>query len=525
MTWFARSRRLTATAVLALTGLAVPALLSGCMGGAGGSVPAAKPLPTAVQSTPTDDPATDPQFARYYRQKITWSSCGSGFQCGTVTVPVDWAAPAGATIRLALKRLPAGGTRVGSLLVNPGGPGVSGISFVEQARQQFGGAVRNAFDIVGWDPRGVGKSAPVDCYTVAQVDHYVAMDATPDTPAEVNALVAGSKDLGSECQRKVGALLGHVDTLSTVKDMDVMRAVLGDARLSYYGASYGTFIGAWYAEEFPWRVGRLVLDGAVDPSLTTEQYAAGQAEGFYRGLRSFIADCLKQGSSCPLRGTVDDAIHQLDVLIRQADQNPLRTDDPQGRMLTESLFLVGVAMAMYLEQLWPTLVKGLQEAVKGDGSTLLSLADLYYERDNPQAYTRTLAANAAIYCLDHPDTDTPQQAAQLAAELEKKYPPQGSAMGWGVIGCSVWPIKPVMTPRRLTAPGAAPILVVGTTGDPATPYQWAKSLAAQLSSGRLLTWEGSGHTAYGQGSPCVAKVVESYLVAGMVPARDTTCTK
>ncbi|HET9656917.1 MAG TPA: alpha/beta hydrolase [Kineosporiaceae bacterium] len=525
MTWLAGPRRNTPTAVLAAVAVTAPLLLGGCVGGSGSgtgpSVPPAVPLPSTASAT--SDPANRPELAKFYGQPLNWSRCGGGFDCAKVTVPVDWAQPDGPTIQLAVKRLPAAGKKIGSMLVNPGGPGVSGLSFVDQARTQFGEHVRDSFDIVGWDPRGVGKSAPINCYSVAQVDKYVAQDATPDTPAEVDALVQAGKDLGAACQRAAGDLLGHIDTLSTVKDMDVLRAVLKDSRLSYYGASYGTFIGAWYAQEFPWRVGRLVLDGAVDPSLTTDQYTEGQAEGFYRGLRAFVADCQKKGS-CPLRGSVDDGIKQLGDLIQAADQNPLRTNDKSGRKLTESLFLVGVAMAMYLDQLWPTLVRGLTEAQQGDGSTLLTLADAYYERDDPTAYTGTLGANAAIFCLDHPDPDTPAQAAQLAARLQQKYPPEGGAIGWGVLGCAQWPIKPVLTPQKLTATGAAPILVVGTTGDPATPYAWAKSLAAQLGSGRLLTWEGSGHTAYGQGSTCVVKVVESYLVAGVVPARDTTCT-
>jgi pimeloyl-ACP methyl ester carboxylesterase len=526
MTWLARARRPLPIAVFALAVLTGPVVLAGCVSQPGrqGDAPTASPLPTASAGPAASDPATRPELARFYQQRMSWATCGEGFQCARVTVPVDWSQPAGATIELAVKRLPASGKKIGSMLINPGGPGVSGLGFVGRAKEQFGRPVREVFDVVGWDPRGVGESAPVSCFDVAQVDRYVTVDPTPDTPAEVAMLQATARELGEACQRRNDALLGQVDTLSTVKDMDVLRAVLGDSRLSYYGASYGTFLGAWYAQQYPWRVGRLVLDGAVDPSLTTEQYAAGQAEGFYRGLRAFIANCQSRGK-CPLRGSVDDGIAQLGELITAADQNPLRTKDKEGRVLTESLFLVGVAMAMYVERFWPTLVKGLTEAIQGDGSTLLSLADLYYERDDPKAYTGTLAANAAIYCLDHPDQATADQAKALAETLQKKYPPQGAAMGWGVVGCSQWPIKPVLTPQRLTAPGAAPILVVGTTGDPATPYEWAKALASQLSSGRLLTWEGSGHTAYGQGSACVVDVVESYLVAGAVPGRDTTCAK
>lgn len=523
MTRLARPRRPFPTVFLALVAITAPVLLSGCVGSSGHVIPPASPLPTTV-SSPVEDPSARPELARFYRQQIAWSGCGEGFQCARVTVPVDWAKPAGGTIQLAAKQLPASGRRIGSLLVNPGGPGVSGLDFVDQARQQFGEPVRRVFDVVGWDPRGVGHSAPVECYDVAQTDRFIAGDPTPDTPAEVNALVAAGRDLGENCRRKTGALLGHVDTISTVKDMDVLRAVLGDEQLSYYGASYGTFMGAWYAQEFPWRVGRLVLDGAIDPALTMDEYATGQAKGFYRGLRAFVADCQAK-SRCPLRGTVDEGIAQLDRLIQTADRNPLRTGDASGRKLTESLFLVGVAMAMYLDQLWPTLVRGLTEATRGDGNTLLSLADFYYERDDPLAYTRTLGANAAIYCLDHPESGTIDQAAALADTLQQKYPPQGRAMGWGVVSCNQWPVKAVLKPQRLTAEGAAPIIVVGTTGDPATPYEWAQGLASQLSSGRLLTWQGSGHTAYGQASDCVVRVVESYLVAGVVPDRDTTCTK
>ena len=508
-------RRLPAAAVAA--GL----LLAGCTPGPRPATSASPaPLPSAADA-PGTDPARDPDLARFYGQQVDWRGCGGDFRCAQVTVPVDWGDPGGDAITLAVKTLPAAGKKIGSLLINPGGPGVSGVGFVEQARSQFGTAVRQNFDIVGWDPRGIGKSAPITCFTGSRLDTYISGDATPDTPAEVDAAVRELRSFAAACEQNSGPVLDHVDTLSTVKDMDVLRAVLGDDRLSYYGGSYGTFLGAWYAQQFPWRVGRFVLDGAVDPSLTTEQYATGQAEGFQRGLRAYLAEC-RQQSECPLRGDETQAFATLGTLISQADEHPLRTNDP-ARPLTQSLLITGLAMGMYTDQLWSMLSRGISEALQGDGSTLLELADLYNERDSDGHYGQVLAANPAIYCLDHGEEASTDHIREFAAELGRRYPPFGDSMGWGVLGCAEWPTPATVRPQRLTAEGAAPILVIGTTGDPATPYEWAKALAAQLSSGRLLTWEGQGHTAYGRAGACVSEAVETYLLAGAPPDDGTVC--
>jgi pimeloyl-ACP methyl ester carboxylesterase len=480
------------------------------------------PLP-AVTDAPADDPASDPELARFYTQDVTWSGCDDGFRCASVTVPVDWSEPGGETITLAVKKLPASGERIGSLLINPGGPGVSGVEYVGNKKSQFGTAVRRVFDVVGWDPRGVGGSAPITCLTDAEYDRFLAADATPDTPAEVSEAVAGAEAYARACAENTGPILDHVDTLSTVRDMDVLRAVLGDERLSYYGGSYGTFLGAWYAETFPWRVGRLVLDGAVDPSLTTEEYAAGQAEGFQRGLHAYLEDCLKQ-SGCPLHGTPEQALATLSALIAQADANPLRTGDPD-RPLTQSLLVTGLAMGMYSDRFWTAVSAAIGKALQGDGGLLLELADLYNERDASGHYGQVLDANPATYCLDHAEDASVAHIAELATDLGQRYPPFGDGMGWSALGCSTWPVPAVVQPQRLTAAGAAPIVVIGTTGDPATPYEWAQGLAGQLSSGRLVTWEGDGHTAYGRGSSCVGEAVDNYLVAGTAPDDGTVCAR
>jgi len=506
-----------------LTTTVAGSLLVGCSssdseGGPGSASPSALAgagtVPKGVK-----DPASDTAYRQFYSQRPTWTEC-DGYECATVTVPVDWAHPDGATIDLALRRLPAAGKALGSMLINPGGPGVSGVDFVDSARIVFGRKVRDRFDIVGWDPRGIGRSSPITCVPDTEIDRLLSEESTPDDPSEVTAAVAEQKEFAAACLRNSGDIVRHVDTISTVKDMDVIRAALGDRTLSYYGASYGTYLGAWYAETFPWRVGRLVLDGAVDPSLSTEQYTTGQAMGFQRGMKAFVEDCLSR-SGCPLRGSTDDAVRQLDNLIDEADSHPLRTGS--DRELSQSLMITGLAMGMYDDQFWPMVTEALKKAVKGDGTGLLKLADMYNERDEKGHFSQVLAANSAIYCLDHPVDQTPEQISTLADALAERYPPFGQAMGWGLLGCSQWPIDAVVPARRLSADGAAPILVIGTRGDPATPYEWAQSLAEQLSSGRLLTWEGEGHTAYSRGSDCVEGVVEDFLLAGKDPGKERTC--
>jgi pimeloyl-ACP methyl ester carboxylesterase len=479
-------------------------------------------LPTATSPPPgVTDPATDPAFSKYYKQRVDWTGCGGDFVCAKVTVPLDWKKPSGASIRIAAIKLPATGDKIGSLLVNPGGPGASGITYAKAARQAFGQPLLRNYDIVGFDPRGVGASDPVKCLPDSQLDEYVSLDATPDDQAEIDASVAETKRFAAACERNTGPLLDHVDTLSTVRDLDVLRAVLGDDVLTYHGASYGTYIGAWYAQTFPWRVGRMVLDGAVDPSLTSKQYVAGQAEGFSRALRAFVQDCQAQ-SECPLRGTLQQGLDQIGTLVDRADSVPLRTKDP-NRPLTQALMVTGIGQALYAAQLWPVLTIGLTKAMSGDGSELLLLADTYLERDSKGHYGQIISANPAIFCLDVPETRTPDQIDADAAELQAKYPPLGGMIGWGALTCSQWPLKAVMPRERLTAKGAAPILVLGTVDDPATPYEWAQSLASQLSSGRLLTWEGTVHTAYHQGSKCVDSKVEAYMLTGVLPPVGTRC--
>lgn len=512
----------TRAATVAGTAAVLALVVAGCTAPASGTDAEAVPLASA--QAVADDPATQAQYSAFYDQTLTWSSCDSGFECATATVPVDWSAPDGATTTLALKKLPASGDAIGTLFINPGGPGESGAGFTDSARSFFSSEVRQVYDVVGWDPRGVADSSGITCVDDAALDVLLASDSTPDTAAERTEATDLMTQFGEACVAEAGDLAGTVDTVSTVKDLDVLRALVGDQTLSYYGASYGTYIGAWYAQLFPWRAGRLVLDGAVDPSLDVAAYAEGQAQGFAEGLAAFVESCLADelGTSCPLRGTTDQGVAQITALLEAADATPLTTSDAD-RPLTQSLMVTGLAMGMYADAYWPTLADSLTAAMQGDGDGMLVLADAYNERGDDGTYSSILGSNSAIYCLDHADTYTVDEIGEIADTLGEKYPPFGEMIGWGLLGCSVWPEQAVVPAQQLTAEGAAPIVVVGTTQDPATPYAWAEALADQLQSGVLVTREGTGHTGY-SASTCVQEAADTYLIAGTAPADGTVCT-
>ncbi len=479
--------------------------------------------PSAPPATAEDD--VRPGLARYYDQSPDWSSCGGGFECAEVAVPLDYDDPSADQISIAVTRLPAedGDDRIGSLLVNPGGPGGSGIDYVRRAPDVLGSAVRDRFDVVGFDPRGVGRSEPVECLDDEQLDEFVAADGSPDTPAEERAVLQHARELAEGCERRSGRLLPHVGTADAARDMDVLRAVLGDERLHYLGKSYGTFLGATYAGLFPSRVGRLVLDGALDPRVRSEDFNREQAEGFEVALDAFVRDCLEQ-DDCPLRGTPDEGLAQVDRFLADVDATPLRGDGE--RELPQGLAVLGIVAALYDETRgWPILRQALTQAFAGDGSLLLLLADLYTDRDPSGRYTTN--QNEVIYavnCVDRPEAGGDiASARRLAEQYERTAPHFGAYLAWSGLACASWPVRPQGKPGPIPAKGAAPILVVGTTRDPATPYEWAVGLAEQLESGVLLTWDGDGHTAYQSGSDCVDDVVDDYLIDGKVPAEGTRC--
>lgn len=497
-------------------------LISGCSSGSSSSGASSSAQP------PSASPSAVPAALKpFYGQHLSWRDCGvSGFQCTTMKAPLDYAKPDGDEIKLAVSRKKATGPgkRIGSLLVNPGGPGGSAIGYLQgYAGIGYPAQVRARYDMVAIDPRGVARSEPVECLTGAQMDTYTQVDQTPDDDAEVAELSGAFKKFATGCEKRSGEILPHVSTVETARDMDMLRALLGDEHLNYVGASYGTFLGATYAELFPGRTGRLVLDGAMDPSLSSIEMNRDQTAGFETAFQSFAQDCVKQ-SDCPLGSTsADDAATRLKKLFTQLDAKPIPTGE--SRELGESLATTGVIAAMYDETAWPQLREALTAAQAGDGSGLLALADSYYEREPSGKYANLMYANAAVNCLDLPPAFATSQAVSKALpSFEKASPVFGEGFAWAALNCAYWPTPATGTAHRIKAEGAAPIVVVGTTRDPATPYHWAESLADQLSSGTLLTYEGDGHTAYGRGSDCIDTAINTYLLEGTPPPSDKKCS-
>lgn len=506
------SRRLFRISATALT--AAGLILSGCSGGSDAAAPPSRGGTTAA-------------LQKYYGQKVAWRDCGvANFQCGTVLVPLDYAKPEAGDVKLAVSRVRATGPgkRLGSLLVNPGGPGGSAVGYLQgYAGIGYPAQVRARYDIVGVDPRGVARSEPVECLTGPRMDAFTQVDQTPDDAAETAVLAAAFKEFAAACEKRSGRVLPHVSTVEAARDMDVVREVLGDRKLTYVGASYGTFLGATYAELFPDKAGRLVLDGAMDPSLSAADLNRDQTGGFETAFKAFAADCVKK-ADCPL-GTesVPAATAALQRFFRDTDAKPVPTGE--GRPLGESLATTGVIAAMYDEAAWPQLREALTRAIGGEGSELLALADSYYEREADGSYANLMSANAAVNCLDLPPAFASPAAAERAVpSFEQASPVFGRGLAWAALNCTYWPTPATGRPHRITAEGAPPIVVVGTTRDPATPYKWARSLAAQLSSGTLLTYEGDGHTAYGRGSDCIDTAINTYLLEGTAPKDGKRCS-
>lgn len=476
-----------------------------------------KPLPTAVPA----------KLRRYYTQKLTWHHCGTGgFECTHMKAPLDYGHPDPSRdleLAVARKKATGDGKPIGSLQVNPGGPGGSAIDYLQQAAGVgYPADIRAKYDMVGMDPRGVAGSDPVKCLTDKQMDAFTATDQTPDTTKETGKLVSAYRTFAAGCKKRSGKLLDHVSTADAARDMDVLRAALGDKKLHYVGASYGTYLGAAYAGLFPKRVGRLVFDGAMDPSLSMLRVNREQTSGFNIAFKGFSKDCIRR-SGCPLgRKSPKDAARRMSAFFKKLDAHPVRTGD--SRKLTESLATTGVIQSMYDEQSWPRLRQALTAAQQGDGAQLLALADEYFERDPDGHYGNMMYANPAVNCLDLPPAfRSPAQARKAVPSFEKESPVFGRGFAWAALNCGYWPEKPTGRPHRVPAKGAAPILVVGTTRDPATPYRWARGLAGQLSSGHLLTYVGDGHTAYLRGGDCVNDSVDAYLLKGEVPPNGKRC--
>ncbi len=503
--------------------LAAVATLSADTGSDSSSAaPARPPVSEEPDAGASEPPA--PDLAAFYDQGLSWDDCedSDGNECAKLMVPLDYQDPGGETIELALLKVPARDqdTKVGQLVVNPGGPGAPGTSYAESAANVFGRPLLDNFDIVGFDPRGTGASDPVDCLTDAQLDAYVAGDPNPDTPAEVQAYLDGVDEMGSGCVAKTPAISAHVSTVEAARDMDVLRAALGRDQLDYFGASYGTKLGYTYASLFPTKVGHFVLDGALDPALTNKSLNLGQAEGFETALRAYVENCV-EGSSCFLGSTVEEGLTKISDFLDQVDANPLPTDGDRDVSVGNAFY--GVAAPLYNRDYWTILSSALKSGMNGDGTLLLQLSDLYSSR-GPDGYTdNSTEANYAINCIDDPSSTPPDQIPALLPEFEEVAPTLGDIFAWSLLNCTGVKTTAEEPPPTIGAEGAAPIVVIGTTRDPATPYKWAVALADQLASAVLVSRDGDGHTGYMSGNDCVDSAVEDYLIDDTVPEDGLEC--
>ncbi|MET8700276.1 alpha/beta hydrolase [Kitasatospora sp. NPDC004723] len=496
---------------------------------------AASPSPSTASATATAIPALP---AALTGQQLAWHACpapsaaqgggrapGAPWECATLKAPLDHARPDGRTIDLALIRARStGGPRIGSLIYNFGGPGASGVTTLPALAKDYAD-LNTRYDLVGFDPRGIGDSAGVRCLDDAATDASAAVDGTPDDTAEARALDEANTAYAAACQQNSGAVLPYVDTVSAARDLDLLRQVLGDDRLHYFGFSYGTELGGVYAHLYPHDVGRLVMDAVVDPTQDPLQSSLGQAKGFQLALENFMAACADQaGEACPTGPGGAEGTRRITTLLQGLDAAPLPADS--GRRLTQDLAVTGIAAALYSEASWNALAVGLQEAMQGgSGTTLLALADAYTGRDAQGHYSNLLAANRAVSCVDDRQRYTEAEVREQLPAFRQASPVFGDFAAWGLTACSHWPVPGRTDHPEVDAPGAAPIVVIGNTGDPATPYEGARAMAQRLGPGVgvTVTLRGQGHGGYDTGNPCLKQAVDQYLLDGVVPPDGTTC--
>ncbi|MCX5171358.1 alpha/beta hydrolase [Streptomyces antibioticus] len=477
-------------------------------------------------------------------QKLDWEDCpapsqaegggsapsplpnGGTWQCATMKAPLDWDDPKGDTIGIALIRARTSGPadrRIGSLVFNFGGPGGSGVSTLPAFGEDYE-KLRTRYDLVSFDPRGVGRSAGVRCENDRQLDAYFQQDTTPDDAAERATLLDNTEEFNAACERNSGKTLPHVRTTDAARDMDLMRQVLGDRRLYYFGISYGTELGGVYAHLFPKNVGRAVFDAVVDPTQTSEQGALGQARGFQRALDNYAEDCTSQVEDCPVGDTAEDVKNRIATLLKDLDAKPIPGAFP--RELTQSAATNGIAQALYSKDFWPYLTEGLEQAYDGDGRILMLLSDSMNGRSENGEYSNIAAANVSINCADDKPRYSVADVEARLPEFRAASPLFGDFLAWSMVTCTDWPVPGAADHPDVSAPGAAPILVIGNTGDPATPYEGAGRMVDALGEGVgvELTYRGQGHGAYDSKNECVQSAVNGYLLDGTVPTAGTVCS-
>ncbi|MGX1541739.1 alpha/beta hydrolase [Streptomyces adustus] len=477
-------------------------------------------------------------------QKLDWQDCpapseaegggtapsplpdGDAWQCATMKAPLDWSDPTGDTIDIALIRARTSGPedrRIGSLVFNFGGPGGSGVSTLPAFGEDYA-ALRTRYDLVSFDPRGVGRSAGVKCENDQQLDRYFQQDATPDDDAERTAFLNNTRQFNAACEKNSPRVLPHVRTTDAARDMDLLRQVLGDDKLHYFGISYGTELGGVYAHLFPKHVGRAVFDGVVDPTQTSEQSSLGQAAGFQLALDNYAEDCTSKAGECPVGDSPQNVKDRIAALLKDLDKRPIPGIAP--RELTQTAATNGIAQSLYSKDFWEYLTEGLQDAYDGDGRILMLLSDSMNGRSADGEYSNIIPANVAINCADDKPRYTADYVQTKLPEFRAASPLFGDFLAWGMVNCAGWAVAGAADRPDVHAPGAAPILVVGNTGDPATPYEGARRMVDALGPGVgvELTYKGQGHGAYDSKNECVQSAVNDYLLRGKVPAAGTVCS-
>jgi len=474
---------------------------------------------TTASTTTTTTLPPEPPVA-----PVQWTPCGA-LLCGTVAVPLDYAQPQQGTIQIALAmhRATDPSQRIGSLVIDPGGPGGSGVNDLPAELSVLTSGLQAHFDIVEFDPRGVERSSPVLCSapssgstsSQSSSDSGPLPDPVPSTPAAQLALITNDEEYAAQCKAMSGKLLPVVGTVDTARDLDRIRQALGDAQLTYFGHSYGTLIGAIYAQMFPTHVRAMVLDGAIDPAMSTEEMVVEQSESFESVLDDFFSWCASPG--CAWRPAGGPSAAALLALIDQSRQQ--RIPAGAGRSTGPGELYYALLDGLYARSDWPTLANALAAAAAGNGAPVLGMETSY----TTSGGTNAVDAETAIDCLDHPVSGGVSGLRALAAQAAAQAPVFGPLLAWGESTCAVWPVASTRTPEATTAVGSPPIVVVGATKDPATPYVWAQRLAAELQHGELVTWQGENHVAYYY-SACVRSLDQGYFVSGTLPAPGTVCT-
>lgn len=490
--------------------LAAPAFLASCTGGAaygkGGSSVRSPNSTTSVAQT--NGPPVTP---------LTWSPCNGDLQCASLVVPLNYAHTRGPTIAIAVERHQAEdpSARIGSLVINPGGPGVSGLDDMANELSVLTPQLLDDFDIVMFDPRGVERSAPVSCGETPGAPPSTLPDPVPTTPTAQTATINALKQYAAACEKTSGRVLPYVGSVDVARDIDRLRQALGDAGLTYMGQSYGTLLGLTYASLFPRHVRAMVLDSVIDPALSFDQITAGQARGFEIELDSFFSWCASD-AGCPWRPAGDPTTALL-ALLSSSASSPVPADD--GRVAGAGELYDALLDGLYARSDWPALGDALAADAAGQGGEVVSMSDHYHANGSSNGSD----AGLAVDCLDHPVSHDLAAYGYLAAELKASAPVFGPLLAWGEAACAVWPARPTRPVGPVSAAGSSPVLLVGTTSDPATPYAWAVSVAHELRRGALLTRVGDDHVAYFYSS-CVRGWVQSYLLSAVTPPPGTVCT-